>query len=222
MNKKDGFTLAEVLITLSILGVVAAVSVPNLIQHHQKMIVENQLKKTYSLVQNSIDMQKVITVDWSQQLTSGVTPLKEAYNNCIIGNLKIKNYRNTYVTKLNKYADYKLINGRGSHPSLNGTYYYIYELNNGAILYITKYPLNSGGWTLPFMYIDVNGLKGPNILGRDLFYFEVNGSGSLNMSGITRTRNQILSSCNTDVNAKECHSLIQKDGFKFSKDYPGW
>ena len=42
------FTLAEVLITLGIIGVVAAMTMPALVSHHQKMVFKNQYKKLYS------------------------------------------------------------------------------------------------------------------------------------------------------------------------------
>lgn len=47
---KRGFTLAEVLITLSIIGVVAALTMPSLIQNHQKKQTAVKLKQTYSLM----------------------------------------------------------------------------------------------------------------------------------------------------------------------------
>ena len=42
---KKGFTLAEVLITLGIIGVVAAATIPSLITAYQKRATESQLKK---------------------------------------------------------------------------------------------------------------------------------------------------------------------------------
>lgn len=46
---KKAFTLAEVLITLGIIGVVAALTIPNLISHYQKEKTVTQLKKNFSL-----------------------------------------------------------------------------------------------------------------------------------------------------------------------------
>ena len=48
INFKQAFTLAEVLITLSILGVVAAISVPNIIQQYQKRLTVTKLQKAYA------------------------------------------------------------------------------------------------------------------------------------------------------------------------------
>ena len=50
-NKKNfffAFTLAEVLITLGIIGVVAAMTMPSLIQNHRKTVVISKLKKMSS------------------------------------------------------------------------------------------------------------------------------------------------------------------------------
>jgi len=53
--EKAAFTLAEVLITLGIIGVVAAMTLPALIQNYQKGVVLNRLKQTYAQVQTAID-----------------------------------------------------------------------------------------------------------------------------------------------------------------------
>lgn len=52
--RKGAFTLAEVLITLGIIGVVAALTLPSLIQKYQEQVLENQLKKMYSTISQGI------------------------------------------------------------------------------------------------------------------------------------------------------------------------
>lgn len=54
MNK--GFTVAEVLITLGILGIVAAMTLPALIQSNNNKVVEARLKKFYSAINQAILM----------------------------------------------------------------------------------------------------------------------------------------------------------------------
>lgn len=54
--KKSGFTLAEVLITLMILGVIAALTVPSLIQNTQKREQVVQAKKGLSMINQAITM----------------------------------------------------------------------------------------------------------------------------------------------------------------------
>jgi len=51
-----GFTLAEVLITLGIIGVVAALTMPSLITKHRRQVAEANLKKFYSVINNTMKM----------------------------------------------------------------------------------------------------------------------------------------------------------------------
>ena len=53
---KRAFTLAEILITLGIIGVVAAMTIPTLIQKNQKRIIEANLKETYSTLSQMMKM----------------------------------------------------------------------------------------------------------------------------------------------------------------------
>lgn len=50
---KAGFTLAEVLITLGIIGVVAAMTIPNLIQNQQEKATIAKLNRVYSILSQS-------------------------------------------------------------------------------------------------------------------------------------------------------------------------
>lgn len=53
---KKAFTLAEILITLGIIGVVAAMTMPVLIENYKKKQTVTQLKKIYSALQQSIQL----------------------------------------------------------------------------------------------------------------------------------------------------------------------
>ena len=46
---KKGFTLAEVLITLGIIGIIAAMTLPSIIGHYKKKALQEQFKVAYSL-----------------------------------------------------------------------------------------------------------------------------------------------------------------------------
>lgn len=52
--KKYAFTLAEVLVTLGVIGVVAAITMPALINNYQRIVLKNQFKKAYSLLSNAV------------------------------------------------------------------------------------------------------------------------------------------------------------------------
>ena len=53
-NRKYAFTLAEVLITLGIIGVVAALTIPNVTSLYRKKVVETRMAKFYSTINQAI------------------------------------------------------------------------------------------------------------------------------------------------------------------------
>lgn len=63
MNKK-GFTLAEVLITLGIVGIVAAMTIPNLIGNYRKKIIETRLQRFYSVANNALKYSETENGSW--------------------------------------------------------------------------------------------------------------------------------------------------------------
>ena len=58
-SAKRGFTLAEVLITLAIIGIVAAMTIPTLISNHKKKTVETRLAKFYSTMTQAMQLSTV-------------------------------------------------------------------------------------------------------------------------------------------------------------------
>ncbi len=57
---KKGFTLVEVLLTLGIIGVVAAITIPNLVQNSQNRELVSGLKKTYNTLTNGFKQSEVL------------------------------------------------------------------------------------------------------------------------------------------------------------------
>lgn len=53
---KKGFTLAEVLITIAIIGIVAALTIPTLIHKYQDYSLKVQFKKTYAMLRQAMQM----------------------------------------------------------------------------------------------------------------------------------------------------------------------
>lgn len=58
MKKKSAFTLAEVLITLGVIGVVAAMTLPTLVGKYQEKVLINQAKRSLSLINNALNLTK--------------------------------------------------------------------------------------------------------------------------------------------------------------------
>ena len=55
-KRKFAFTLAEVLVTLGIIGVVAVLTVPNVISNYQKKVYVTQLQKAYNQISNALEL----------------------------------------------------------------------------------------------------------------------------------------------------------------------
>ena len=53
---KKAFTLAEILITLGIVGIISALTIPTLIQNHKKQVLVNQLKKAMSEISQGLQL----------------------------------------------------------------------------------------------------------------------------------------------------------------------
>ena len=171
----QGFTLAEVLITLGIIGVVAALTLPTLIQNHKKQTYVNQLKKVVNTIENAAQasvadegvssfQDTLLRCTLSDGYLCG-SSWKDEYENAANRYLKILNISDTNNTTI---PVYKYMDGSGNLSLSN---YRIFKLNDGAIIYV-------GGGHSHFG-VDVNGDKGPNIYGRDYFCLGLGNQGNI-------------------------------------------
>lgn len=245
-SNSSGFTLAEVLITLGIIGVIAALTLPNLITQYQKSETVQGLKVAYSLlsqaVQKSVSENGEIN-EWNYSLSS--VDFDETY---LIPYLKIvKKCEGAECITTDDFHGYYQLNG-SKYPLIDKSYI----LSNGMILM-----KDAAGISLGFIVymIDINGNKRPNKMGRDIFSFylfnhdtltdashknvtkDIKSNlypGSLDEKGMPHyyeSRDYIMSSASHRGCNKQCpggHSgigsacavVIMKDGWKISKDYP--
>lgn len=166
---RRAFTLAEVLVTLGIIGVVSAMTLPTLTQNYQRKSYVTQLHKVYN--------------EFSQALLKYRND-KNALNLTEAG-LVSQNDTNSFMKsyfKIVKECDSMDDCFADEYNSLQGTVYSSYErnvksfvLSSGAV--IRPSYSNDGKNKLLNVGIDVNGKSGPNILGRDLIFFAVYKNG---------------------------------------------
>lgn len=88
---KKGFTLAEVLITLGIIGIVATLTIPALISNYRKNVVVERLKKFYTVMNQAVIEATVEYGDWHQWDVSEDKPLIEYYLKNYLKLLKTEN-----------------------------------------------------------------------------------------------------------------------------------
>ena len=183
------FTLAEVLVTLGIIGVVSAMTVPTLMQNYQRQSYVTQLHKVYNEVQQA---------SLRYMTDKNAINLREAG---LVTQAEIANFTHTY---------FKVVSDCGhtvsapcfptSYRSQSGTEAATNNASWGAassvvlasgasiiIDYPNVYTKTVTGVTSHYghMLIDINGPKGPNIGGRDMFYAEFYDDGSIDVAGAT-------------------------------------
>ncbi len=167
------------MITLGIIGVVAALTMPNLIANYQKNVLRNQLKKALSiynqaLIQTVEDMGGDTGCFYSQtepRYTEKSTC--EAFMEQFSKNLKVvKTCKGQALNNgcVPKYYSYPTVGGCSgfSESSINNRNT-AYVLADGNI--IISY--SAGIDMHPLFAFDINGMKGPNKSGYDLFAIQV-------------------------------------------------
>ena len=213
-----GFTLAEVLITLGVIGVVAAMTMPSVINHYQKQATVNKLKKFYTNMNQVMTLAKTDNGDFS---TWNYVDSEEFYNNYI--KPYIKNV-DKVQTGIHIYGDFaggvKFIFADGTFAILSVSTKIKYQnFNTGSSVCIIYYPKN-------FKYTDGHdNIKYPT---HERFYFIVNSNGNVIPPHMSNSRDINKTNCkNNTGNGKfgdnghtDCATLIYKDGWKISDDYP--
>ena len=167
--KKIGFTLAEVLITLSIIGVVAALTLPTLSNNAHAQANAAKLSSTVSALENAFGI--ILTAD----PTDPVELHDITYANGENFYSKIADHLKTLGTEV-PTVTYSV-----AVPSST-----VFMTKSGAIVYIednqTAADDDANGNVDNYygnLYIDVNGEAKPNVLGKDLFSFHLGEDGIL-------------------------------------------
>jgi len=238
-NLKNGFTLAEVLITLVIIGVIAAMTIPTTIAKYQKEETVSRLKKVYAT-------------------------LLTAYNTAVFEHGDIKNWSfgqpNNIANSVSKYilpylqvAKFCGTNNRDctsvDRVTLIGTESVCIKVYSGGFRPFASFQLPDGtilwGYNDDDNYLilaaDINGDKGPNKVGRDTFWFVYDkrdnpsdrkfhraGRAGFYMWGDNNPREYLkgtgADNCNKNASSivvgAHCGALIKLDGWQIKDDYP--
>lgn len=218
--KSCAFTIAEVLITLGIIGVVAALTIPTLIGKYQEQVTVNKVKKFYSLISQAVLMEiaengpvsewglpTAETTDGTVELVNHIKKHLKIAKDCglesgclgytenvrlLKGDLHSQNYETSpnYYKLILTDGSYILIRARG-------------KVSEGNIICTeTESNVNDICATIG---IDINGGKAPNTIGKDIFDFYITKNG-------THTRMDD-SSCNIENGSGwGCTNLVITNG----------
>jgi len=224
---KFGFTLAEVLITIGIIGVVAAITIPSLVTHFKKVEYSTKIKRFYSVMTQAIRMSEAeneSSATWQKE--GGIHgDIKDDEGNVdySANSRVIIDYIKKYISPYLKISSLNGCEDSDECFSTNSEAYMI--MNDGSYVYLHN------GDCIDFVY-DVNGPKKPNEIGKDVYGFILcsqekcenmphNTCGRfipLSYSNANPNRNTVLNNCKN--NPRNCTYLLYLDNFEYKHDYP--
>lgn len=200
---KKAFTLSEILITIGIIGVIAAITLPILVKNYQKMVYVNSLKDTYTLF--NAGFKKIIAdADCTDLICTGLftDTIDNNYYNKLDTTMRktFKIIKSCLGTTECDYKTYGLkgkntlqpydgmglgVAGKANYSTIGQ---YTMVLQNGVNAFIgnrhctrTEYPNTSKKleYNCATIIFDTNGKNKPNEYGRDIFLFQLGQDGTL-------------------------------------------
>ncbi len=238
-QRYTGFTLAEVLITLTIIGVIAMTTIPTLIQNYEKLQTNTRLKKIYSEISQAIKLSeiengKLNLINVADRTQASRQFLKEY----LLRNIKhneVCNYDNSQC-----WTDAKKMSGKagGYCSSYSNVGDYAVSAITASGYSIWVFVGNSR--TEAGICVDIDGKnKGKNQMGRDVFEIYYNALetsalkegvypyGLMFKPSLTRTdmragtdSRACIENLDTAYSGLTCAGLIALDGWQIKDDYP--
>lgn len=217
--RKNAFTLAEVLITLVIIGVIAAITVPTLIHKMRREEVETKLKRVYSVMNQAINMSKIDNGDFKQWDYSAIDGTYEG--NRIFFDKYIGKYLKTMKIEKESGSEAILVYFLDGSllrisPNIRDMVYFTnsHAINNeyrGRNLFSFRFaPVKQ---LLPSSFTDEDAKYNLN-KGFDTYAYRWNGT-------IEHLKNSSSFGCYANrENPGYCARLIQANGWKVPDDYP--
>lgn len=218
-KKIKAFTLAEMLIVLAIIGVVAALTIPAIISNYQKNQQVVALKKAYSQISQSIQrsmMESNVENFNEEVLLHGENANPKEF---------FKKYFNVtkYCDKDNHSLCFPTVTSidKSTSSDIASKFDYCAVIKDGSSICVQN--VGENGSPITF-YVDTNGLEKPNVAGRDVFSFSVYHDGSVDEinpdsrdAGEGSSRESRKEDCEASSYASGCFSRILDD--KWKMDY---
>ena len=211
LPQKPAFTLAEVLTTLGIIGIVAAMTLPSLINKAERVILAQQFKKSYANLKNAINL---VQAEYGEPYECYALGYADYHTDqclefwpAVLSKMKViakcdgidYDCHPQYKTKAEVLAQGGSVSNNSCSFNLKTRAINYYILYDGSYLILNDY--SAAGHHKLYFAIDVNGKKGPNKWGYDVFYLNL--------------RREDLKK-NTITTSSVCQ-IKEKDGLYFSE-----
>ena len=231
-KKNFAFTLSEVLITLGIIGIVAALTIPNLVYNYRKTSATAKLKKTYATLQNAIQLSMASNLGYSYvNFSDGDTDsMINWYNYYLKPNLKVQKdcidtpgcWHTSGVTKqLNGQTALwdEGTKGIGGNiivfVTIDGV---MVNLDGAAANDIeTHFGVKIDGTSGLVVHADVNGDSPPNVIGQDIFVFVFDNKVFV-PAGTNKTYDEVAADCSANGTGYFCFSYVLRNNWKLNDD----
>ncbi len=206
-----GYSLSEVIITITIVGVIAALSVPSIMQNTKKTEYVRSLQKAYAVLSNATDMiiaTEGSPVEWLDTSNPTVT-LHDMYKKYIH---KVKECNGDCANIVTEYKNfngasnsYNIINNNGSLILPDGTFVRLHYSSKNCT---DKQTAVGDVDVCAYIHVDVNGAKGPNRWGKDSFRFYLTNDGLLP----TGSNLPESTDCRNTNGGQGCTARVLRDG----------
>lgn len=239
---KLGFTLAEVLITLVIIGVVAALSIPMITANTFKHETISRVKKTYSTMAQAMLRSKNDNgpiEEWYDMVDKNSTDYYNRFFHPYLSNTNT--CQNHTECGYNTSRPWKKRDGNTfewdmTRPADGGTSRIFMYLADGNFIAImtgyypcvqwdedgkcTKLALTM--FSQPRIVFDTNGPKPPNMFGKDVFLADFSNERGVVPYCSTTELSVVNEHCSTASGSSGscCLRKLIEDGWQFNKDYP--
>ena len=204
-NNKIAFTLAEVLITLGIIGVVSAMTIPTLISNYNDKVIETRKVKAKSVLANAFNG---LRVEAGGGNLSATDIAKCEDENCFEGEFRKVLKIASKVDQTSEQAMMKYSFENGEKEVWNDEKHFVFTLQDGSVFGVEKTDTIKNG---TFSIVsDLNGFTTPNRGSSDLCRYVVNQNASVQES-CESMKNFTVKACDIGyyLDGSECKALPQ-------------
>lgn len=231
-----GFTITELLIALTIIGTIAGLTIPSIMENLQKKLLVTKLKSDIAAIQQLANNQKIYykTKDLLETEFNDPVKLLQEKNLPIVRFCskaedcwtKDSNGKTVTYRRLSNMSDANSrIIGENADTGKsvilkNGTILTYTANTDGAKNLTTDYPeINNmdGDKVIGMFRLDVNGIDKPNIVGRDVFWFLITKKGKIvdfyTATNSTYDESTAITQCKSADTITACASVIMMNNW---------
>ena len=237
---KNGFTMSEVLITLGIIGVVMAMTMPTLIRTYRKNLIETELQKSVSILEQAIRRSEIdneSAIYWEWTSVNGRDETIKFFDRYFRPYLSITQTRKGYVPV---YKPYSFAGENLNWWYNNNSLVDWINLSDGSVVRLSTSDGRGGKLASWHVILPHSGRNSRIVLGRDAFVLAINLSDNRRgvsvypnsylgwtCKSVDKNRNTFIKNCkelgsNKSGNYPDsyCTMLIYCNNWTIPDDYP--